>query len=119
MTCAVRSIARRSTLPDSSASAGDLSRLEKRSDMLLSTLRGYVDAMGGELDLVAKFPDRPAVRLKALAPTVAQTEADGGKASRAASRIRPRAPLPDTSAGSKQQIVTMPQLELTVTEGIE
>jgi hypothetical protein len=35
--------------------------------MLLSTLRGYVAAMGGELDLVAKFPDRPAIRLKALA----------------------------------------------------
>ena len=44
-----------------------VSRLEKRSDMLLSTLRGYVEAMGGELDLVAKFPDRPAVRLKAFA----------------------------------------------------
>jgi DNA-binding XRE family transcriptional regulator len=43
-----------------------ISRLEKRSDMLLSTLRGYVEAMGGQLDLVAKFPKRPAVRLKAL-----------------------------------------------------
>jgi DNA-binding XRE family transcriptional regulator len=44
-----------------------ISRLEKRSDMLLSTLRSYVEAMGGELDLMAKFPDRPAVRLTALA----------------------------------------------------
>ena len=51
-----------------------ISRLEKRSDMLLSTLRSYVAAMGGELDLVAKFPDRPAVRLKGL--PMAQTEAD-------------------------------------------
>jgi DNA-binding XRE family transcriptional regulator len=43
-----------------------VSRLEKRSDMLLSTLRSYVEAMGGELDLLAKFPNRPAVRLKAF-----------------------------------------------------
>ena len=45
-----------------------VSRLEKRSDMLLSTLRGYVEAMGGELELVVRFPGRPAVRLKSLAP---------------------------------------------------
>ena len=33
-----------------------VSRLEKRSDLLLSTLRGYVEAMGGKLTLVAEFP---------------------------------------------------------------
>ena len=38
-----------------------ISRLEKRSDMLLSTMRQYVECMGGKLELVAKFPDRPAV----------------------------------------------------------
>ena len=38
-----------------------LSRLEKRSDMLLSTMRQYVESMGGQLELVAKFPDRPPV----------------------------------------------------------
>ncbi len=43
-----------------------VSRVEKRADMLISTLRGYVKAMGGELDLVASFPDRPPVRLKDL-----------------------------------------------------
>lgn len=36
-----------------------VSRLEKRSDMLLSTLRSYVEAMGGKLELVARFPNRP------------------------------------------------------------
>jgi len=44
-----------------------VSRLEKRSDLLLSTLRGYVKAMGGELRLVAEFPDRPPIILKGLA----------------------------------------------------
>jgi transcriptional regulator with XRE-family HTH domain len=33
-----------------------VSRLEKRSDLLLSTLRSYVEAMGGTLKLVAEFP---------------------------------------------------------------
>ena len=45
-----------------------VSRVEKRADMLLSTLSGYVEAMGGELNLVAEFPDRPPVRLHMLEP---------------------------------------------------
>ena len=36
-----------------------ISRLEKRSDMLLSTLRQYVESIGGKLDIVATLPDRP------------------------------------------------------------
>lgn len=43
-----------------------VSRYEQRSDMLLSTLQGYVQAMGGELDLVVTFPNRKPVKLKAL-----------------------------------------------------
>src|SRR3954454_22861749 len=44
-----------------------VSRLERRGDLLLSTLRSYVRAMGGELELVARFPEGPAVRLRGLA----------------------------------------------------
>lgn len=44
-----------------------VSRLEKRSDLLLSTLRKTVEAMGGELSLVAEFPDRPPVVLQGIA----------------------------------------------------
>lgn len=44
----------------------NISRLEKRSDLLLSTLRSYVRAMGGTLELVAKFPDRRPVVLSSL-----------------------------------------------------
>ncbi|NEI38765.1 helix-turn-helix domain-containing protein [Rhizobium leguminosarum] len=44
----------------------NISRLEKRSDLLLSTLRGYVGAMGGTLELVARFPDREPVVLSSL-----------------------------------------------------
>jgi transcriptional regulator with XRE-family HTH domain len=34
-----------------------VSKIEHRSDMLLSTLRSYVEAMGGSLRLLAEFPD--------------------------------------------------------------
>ena len=44
-----------------------VSRLEQRSDLLLSTLRNYVEAMGGHLSLVAEFPDREPVVLSGLA----------------------------------------------------
>jgi transcriptional regulator with XRE-family HTH domain len=43
-----------------------ISRLEQRSDLLLSTLRDYVAAMGGNLRLMVEFPDRPPVSLSAL-----------------------------------------------------
>jgi transcriptional regulator with XRE-family HTH domain len=43
-----------------------VSRLEKRTDLLLSTLRGYVEAMGGRLSIVADFPDRPRVIISGL-----------------------------------------------------
>lgn len=44
-----------------------VSRLEKRSDLLLSTLRKSVEAMGGRLSLVAEFPDRAPVVLTGIA----------------------------------------------------
>jgi len=45
-----------------------VSRLEKRSDLLLSTLRKSVEAMGGHLSLVAEFPDREPVVLSGISP---------------------------------------------------
>ena len=45
----------------------NVSRIEQRSDLLLSTLSGYVEAMGGKLSLVAEFPDRPPVALAGIA----------------------------------------------------
>lgn len=40
-----------------------VSRMEKRTDLHISTLMEAIRAMGGELQLVVKFPDRPPVRL--------------------------------------------------------
>lgn len=44
-----------------------VSRLEQRSDLLISTLRGYVEALGGRLALVAEFPNQPPVVLTGIA----------------------------------------------------
>ncbi|MET0481507.1 MAG: XRE family transcriptional regulator [Aestuariivirgaceae bacterium] len=41
-----------------------ISQIEKRADMLLSTLRRYVEAMGGQLDLVIQFKDQKPVHLR-------------------------------------------------------
>ena len=43
-----------------------VSRLEKRTDLLLSTLRKTVKAMGGDVRIVAEFPDRAPVVLSDL-----------------------------------------------------
>ena len=34
-----------------------IAKMEKRTDMYLSTLRSHIEAMGGELEVVARFPD--------------------------------------------------------------
>ena len=43
-----------------------IAKLERRTDMYLSTLRRFVEAMGGELEIVARFPDQPQVRLRGI-----------------------------------------------------
>jgi len=48
-------------------SQNGVSRIEKRSDLLLSTLRKTIEAMGGNLSLVAQFPDRKPVVLAGIA----------------------------------------------------
>jgi predicted DNA-binding protein (UPF0251 family) len=50
-----------------------VSRLEQRADLLLSTLGSYVKATGGELKLVAEFPDRPPVILSGFSSLADQT----------------------------------------------
>src|SRR6267154_5276518 len=54
-----------------------VSRLEKRSDLLLSTLRKTVKAMGGKLSLVAEFPDRAPVVLSGIAQDDPRRKATG------------------------------------------
>lgn len=55
-----------------------VSRIERRSDLLLSTLRSYVEAMGGSLKLIVEFPDSVAV-LSSLGEKENAKEASGSK----------------------------------------
>lgn len=69
-----------------------ISRIERRSDMLLSTLRRYVEAMGGRLELVARFPNRSPLlieQLAAAAPANSKTQTKG-KVRRGAKRVEAR-----------------------------
>ncbi|NJS37697.1 MAG: XRE family transcriptional regulator [Rhodobacteraceae bacterium] len=43
-----------------------VSKIEKQTDMHLSTLRSYVEAVGGELELTVKLPKLPALRIHSL-----------------------------------------------------
>jgi DNA-binding XRE family transcriptional regulator len=57
-----------------------VSKLEKRADLMISTLRKTVEAMGGSLSLVAEFPDRESCRPvrhfhRWLGPWIGQQEA--------------------------------------------
>ena len=54
-----------------------VSRLEQRSDLLLSTLRKTIEAMGGNLSLVAQFPDREPVMLSGIAEDDSESKPTG------------------------------------------
>ncbi|WP_394359105.1 XRE family transcriptional regulator [Metapseudomonas boanensis] len=34
-----------------------IAKMEKRTDMYISTLRSHIEAMGGQLEVIARFPD--------------------------------------------------------------
>jgi len=40
-----------------------VSKIERRTDMYVSTLRSFIEAMGGELEIIARFPDRAPVKI--------------------------------------------------------
>jgi transcriptional regulator with XRE-family HTH domain len=40
-----------------SVKQASVSKLERRTDMYISTLRNFIKAMGGDLEIIAKFPD--------------------------------------------------------------
>ncbi len=69
-----------------------VSRLEKRNDLLLSTLRKTIKAMGGALSLVAEFRDRPPVVLSGIAE-------DDYRARKITAEQRKRAGVPQLRSG--------------------
>ncbi|HTF65411.1 MAG TPA: helix-turn-helix transcriptional regulator [Edaphobacter sp.] len=44
-----------------------VSRIEKRTDLHISTLKRSIEAMGGELELIARFPDGAPVKITGFA----------------------------------------------------
>ena len=59
-----------------------VSKLESRSDLMISTLRNYVEAMGGKLSLVAEFPDRPPVSLSGFKSVADRTVSSASRSNR-------------------------------------
>jgi predicted transcriptional regulator len=66
MNCAGRALSQEELAKRLGATQPEVSRIESRTDMYLGTLRRFVEAMGGELVIVAQFPDG-AVRIKQFA----------------------------------------------------
>jgi transcriptional regulator with XRE-family HTH domain len=50
-----------------------VSKIETQVDMYLSTLRAYVEAIGGELELVIRLRERPVSRLYRLSGALGRT----------------------------------------------
>ena len=40
-----------------------IAKMERRTDMYISTLRSHIEAMGGKLEVLAKFPDGSTVQI--------------------------------------------------------
>jgi DNA-binding XRE family transcriptional regulator len=69
-----------------------VSRIEKRTDLYLSTLRSYVEGVGGKLSLVVEFPDRAPVVLAGLGEDTATARAPkkSNKKAGTAAKSKPR-----------------------------
>ncbi len=76
-----------------------ISKIEQRADIYLSTLRSYIEATGGELKLMAKYPDReiPIRRIGDLAgpaqKTSGRVRSSARKTNRYGGNILPSAPV--------------------------
>lgn len=70
-----------------------VSKIEKQADMYLSTLKSYVEAVGGQLELIVRLPSHAPFRLERLGDvlgtkvaTVKRTRAAGGRVRAKAAR---------------------------------
>lgn len=68
-----------------------VSKIENQTDMYLSTLRSYVEAIGGELELTVKLPEQPVLRIHHLgtvSPAVAEKVSTRRKSDESSPRRR-------------------------------
>jgi len=52
-----------------------VSKIEKQADMYLSTLRSYVEAIGGQLELTVRLPSHPPLKLHSLGDVISSNTA--------------------------------------------
>jgi transcriptional regulator with XRE-family HTH domain len=45
-----------------------VSKIERKADLYVSTLRKYIEGVGGELEILVRFPDREPVRITQFSP---------------------------------------------------
>lgn len=57
-----------------------ISKIEKQADMYLSTLRSYVEAIGGQLELIVRLPSRTPLRIESLGDVALGTAPESRKA---------------------------------------
>ncbi len=67
-----------------------VSRIEKRTDLYLSTLRSYVEGVGGKLSLIVEFPDGPPVILTGLGESAGKDENKAKKKARSGAKSKAR-----------------------------
>jgi predicted XRE-type DNA-binding protein len=68
-----------------------VSKIEKQTDMYLSTLKSYVEAIGGQLDLVVRLPSREPVLIERLGDVIAGASGVARRAPAAPRRKRIKA----------------------------
>lgn len=66
-----------------------VSKIEKRADLMISTLRRTVEAMGGSLSLVAEFPDHRPVVLSGIAEDEPHPKSTGRKTTHSNRGVNP------------------------------
>jgi hypothetical protein len=85
-----------------------VSKIEKQADMYLSTLRSYVEAVGGQLDLIVRLPSRAPLRIERLGDVVPAQQLGPARLPRSVGRSRKRSLglADDTDRTEKVQIIS-------------
>ncbi|HEY9216302.1 MAG TPA: XRE family transcriptional regulator [Ancylobacter sp.] len=65
-----------------------VSKIEKQADMYLSTLRSYVEAIGGQLELVVRLPSHAPLRLERLGDVTRFAEASDARRAKRRSKAK-------------------------------
>ena len=69
-----------------------VSKIERQTDMYLSTLRSYIEAVGGKLELVVRLPSRAPLRIERLGDIASGGAVSGSGKTATKRRRKPKAP---------------------------